>query len=122
MSVSKRLRFEILRRDNHTCKYCGATGDESPLTIDHVVPTALGGSDDPTNLVAACKDCNAGKSSIPPGAHLVEGVSKDALRWAIAMEIVAQGRAVSRMEAAERHDAFHKRWTDWKWTNSRGEK
>ena len=22
MSVSKRLRYEILRRDNHACRYC----------------------------------------------------------------------------------------------------
>jgi len=33
------------------------------LHVDHVVPVAESGSDDPTNLVAACSDCNLGKSS-----------------------------------------------------------
>ncbi len=62
MAVSKRTRFEVLRRDNFTCRYCRST--EGALTIDHVIPVALGGTDDPDNLVAACHDCNAGKGSI----------------------------------------------------------
>ena len=56
MAVSKRTRFEVLRRDNHTCRYCGQSAPDVKLTVDHVLPVALGGHDDPTNLVAACKD------------------------------------------------------------------
>lgn len=64
MTVSKRTRFEVLRRDNYTCRYCRAT--DNPLTVDHVTPVALGGTDNPNNLVAACRDCNSGKSSSSP--------------------------------------------------------
>lgn len=39
MAVTKRTRFEVLRRDNYTCRYCHAT--DNPLTVDHVVPRAL---------------------------------------------------------------------------------
>lgn len=85
MPVSKRLRYEVLRRDNHQCRYCGATAPDAPLTVDHVVPVTLGGTDDPSNLVAACKDCNAGKTSTTPDAPLVNQVSDDAIRWARAM-------------------------------------
>lgn len=63
MAVSKRLRFEILRRDNHTCRYCGASAPATPLRVDHVVPAALGGSDHPSNLVTSCEPCNSGKTS-----------------------------------------------------------
>ena len=89
--ISKRLRFEIFRRDNFTCRYCGkhAGEDGAELTIDHVVTVALGGTDDPTNLVTACKDCNAGKSSVTADAALVQDVAQDAMRWARAMEIAA---------------------------------
>lgn len=80
MAVSKRTRFEVLRRDSFTCRYCRSA--ENPLTVDHVVPVALGGSDDPSNLVAACKDCNAGKSSASPDDSLVADVHADALRHA----------------------------------------
>lgn len=81
MAVSKRLRYEILRRDDHTCRYCGGKAPDVALTVDHVQPTALGGSDLPENLVAACKDCNAGKSSVKPDDHLVAEVSEDAKKW-----------------------------------------
>lgn len=61
MAVSKRTRFEVLRRDNYTCRYCRST--DNALTVDHVTPLTLGGTDELTNLVAACRDCNSGKSS-----------------------------------------------------------
>ncbi len=67
MAVSKRLRYEILRRDNHTCRYCGAAAPDVPLRVDHVTPVALGGSDKPENLVTSCEPCNSGKSSTIPG-------------------------------------------------------
>lgn len=87
MTVSKRARFEVLRRDNYMCRYCRSR--DNPLTIDHVTPVALGGSDDPSNLVACCRDCNIGKSSSPPDAERVADVEADAMRWAAAMEKAA---------------------------------
>jgi len=67
MAVSKRTRFEVLKRDNFTCQYCGLQAPDTELTVDHVIPVSLGGPDDPSNLVAACRDCNAGKSSAQMG-------------------------------------------------------
>ena len=90
VAVSKRVRFEVLRRDNYQCRYCGAAAPDVPLTVDHVVPVALGGTDEPSNLVAACQDCNAGKSSATPDQALVADVEADALRWAAAMERAAE--------------------------------
>jgi hypothetical protein len=114
MAVSKRLRYEILRRDNHACRYCGATAPEATLTVDHVVPTALGGSDDPTNLVAACKDCNAGKSSSNPDAPLVADVSADALRWSRAMAQAAENMLADHDRRSEMLDEFTAKWDTWK--------
>jgi len=64
-AVSKRLRFEILKRDGYRCQYCGATPLDLPLHVDHVIPLANGGTNDPLNLVTACADCNGGKAAIP---------------------------------------------------------
>ncbi|MFF3006998.1 HNH endonuclease [Kitasatospora sp. NPDC057940] len=113
MAVSKRLRFEILRRDNHTCRYCGATAPDVKLTVDHVTPTALGGSDSPENLIAACEPCNSGKSSVPADAAIVADVAQDALRWAAALK-----QAAAELEAQEAprlayRKAFQRAWETW---------
>lgn len=90
MAVSKRLRYEVLRRDGHACCYCGAAAPEVKLTVDHVVPVALGGKDVPENLVTACESCNSGKSSSSPDAPIVANVADDALRWARAMSMATE--------------------------------
>lgn len=61
--LSKRLRFEILKRDGFRCRYCGATPDQRLLHVDHVVPVAEGGTNDALNLVASCQPCNSGKAA-----------------------------------------------------------
>lgn len=111
MALSKRLRYEILRRDNHTCRYCGGSAPDVKLTVDHVLPVALGGSDESTNLVAACADCNAGKSSSNPDQPLVDQVSDDAIRWTRAMSLAVQ--SISKdVDAAKRYR--RKVWSAWR--------
>lgn len=64
MAVSKRLRFEVLKRDGFTCRYCGMSAPHVELHVDHVHPRSRGGRDEIENLVAACRSCNLGKSHI----------------------------------------------------------
>lgn len=64
-AISKRVRFEVLKRDSFRCQYCGADSSGCALHIDHITPVALGGSNDAHNLVTSCASCNLGKSSIP---------------------------------------------------------
>jgi hypothetical protein len=108
--ISKRLRYEILRRDGH---HCGLGSDEVTITVDHVIPTALGGTDDPSNLVAACRDCNSGKASSSPDAPIVEDVARDALRWARAMQIAAANAARERRVIIASVALFDDSWTSW---------
>lgn len=98
MAVSRRIRFEILRRDGHTCRYCGAAAPDVKLTVDHVIPIALGGGDEPSNLVTACQPCNAGKSSTSPDEHIVEDVDATAMLFAQALEQASQ---IRRREMAD---------------------
>ena len=65
MALSKRLRFEIFKRDGFRCGYCGRTPPEAILEIDHIQPKSKDGSDDINNLLSSCYDCNRGKSNIP---------------------------------------------------------
>lgn len=63
MSVTKRARFDVFKRDDFTCQYCNRKPPQVTLEIDHVIPVSAGGSDSDTNLITACFDCNRGKSS-----------------------------------------------------------
>lgn len=60
--ISTRTRFEVLKRDNFTCQYCGRKSPEVTLHIDHINPVANGGDNNILNLVTSCQDCNLGKS------------------------------------------------------------
>lgn len=60
-SVSKKTRFEIFKRDNFTCQYCGAQPPTVTLVVDHIQPKVADGSCEPINLITACEACNQGK-------------------------------------------------------------
>ena len=61
-SLSKKVRFEVFKRDSFTCQYCGKKAPEVILVVDHIEPIAKGGSDDMLNLITSCFDCNSRKS------------------------------------------------------------
>lgn len=113
MTVTKRTRFEVLRRDEHACQYCGAKAPDVTLQIDHVVPVALGGDDKPGNLVTACKDCNSGKTSIAPDAPLVASLSAEAAAYALGM-VDKMTRFRADLESLDDYaDEFHDTWDGW---------
>lgn len=67
--LSKRERFEIFKRDQFTCQYCGCQPPDVVLHVDHINPVANGGGNETMNLVTACESCNQGKA-----AKLLENV------------------------------------------------
>jgi hypothetical protein len=115
MAVSKRLRYEILRRDSNTCRYCGAKAPDVPLRVDHVTPVALGGGDDPTNLATSCEPCNAGKSSATVDSAVVADVAEDALRWSAAMKQAANDLRAQMQPKLAYRAAFEAVWNEWTW-------
>lgn len=54
------MRQRLAEEAGHRCGYCLSAEFLSgiPLTIDHIVPSALGGSDELENLWMACRPCN----------------------------------------------------------------
>lgn len=83
--ISKRVRFEIFKRDGFACQYCGATPPAVVLEVDHIEAVANGGSNDPDNLITACYPCNRGKSAVP-------------------LSVVPQSLAEKAAETAEREE------------------
>lgn len=64
-----RVRFcreNVYLRDGHCCQYCGGKFRARDLTLDHVVPRALGGPTTWRNVVTACARCNRRKGGRTP--------------------------------------------------------
>lgn len=107
-TLSVRTRFEIFKRDDFTCRYCGRTSPEVVLQVDHIVPRAAGGSDDPLNLATSCWECNSGKSDVPLGRVMT---GEDPYDKAIElMERERQVREYNRVLEAERERREDETW------------
>jgi len=61
--LSKKLRFEVFKRDCFKCQYCGASSPDVILHVDHINPVKHGGKNDILNLATSCADCNLGKGA-----------------------------------------------------------
>ena len=64
-SIPKRMRQEVYRRDGRVCVYCRAVCPAGKLTIDHMIPLALGGLDEIPNWATCCHACNERKAAQP---------------------------------------------------------
>jgi len=62
----ERTRAAVLRRDRYLCQ-CEACKEAKRLTVahevDHRIPKARGGTDDPDNLCAINRDCHRRKTA-----------------------------------------------------------
>ncbi len=64
--MTKKLRQDILNRDNYTCQECGNSTLKEPnllLEIDHVKPVSKGGLTEMDNLRTLCWKCNRAKGN-----------------------------------------------------------
>jgi hypothetical protein len=64
---SLRLRFRVMKRDNFSCRACGASPALRPgllLHVDHNKAWSLGGETVEENLRTLCEACNLGKSNV----------------------------------------------------------
>jgi 5-methylcytosine-specific restriction endonuclease McrA len=61
-SLTDALRYAVFLRDGFACLYCLAPAESGiVLSVDHVHPRALGGSNAPSNLLTCCLSCNSTK-------------------------------------------------------------
>jgi HNH endonuclease len=60
VTIPQNIQESIRFRARFRCEYCHYPEflSTSPLTIDHIKPQSLGGSDDMANLASACRRCN----------------------------------------------------------------
>lgn len=60
------IRFSksnVFLRDMYKCAYCGINLHKKECTLDHILPSSLGGKTSFENCVTACSPCNAKKGN-----------------------------------------------------------
>lgn len=80
IQAERALCWEVWQKTDGHCSYCGVRLNPferaavDGFTIDHVIPSARGGSDELDNLVPACRRCNCNKGKLTPeewrGSHV----------------------------------------------------
>jgi hypothetical protein len=61
--ISKKIRFEVFKRDKFTCQYCGRSAPDVILEVDHIKPVSKGGENNLLNYITSCYECNRGKGA-----------------------------------------------------------
>jgi 5-methylcytosine-specific restriction endonuclease McrA len=56
-------KSNVFLRDDYTCQYCGSDVTKKSATLDHILPTSLGGKSVWENSTTACGPCNANKGN-----------------------------------------------------------
>jgi hypothetical protein len=111
------VRFEVFKRDDFTCVYCGRRTPAVVLEVDHILPSSKGGTDEIENLTTSCWDCNRGKGArtlesrapirdLTKEAELIQEREAQLLAWHDAQRQV-RGRVDQAIEEVLAHWAKH---------------
>ena len=63
---SKAVRKMLYDKAEGRCQLCGRALSPNEVTLDHIIPLALGGVDDESNLQISCHICNYAKNVYLP--------------------------------------------------------
>lgn len=76
--IAGKLKGKIRTQAQNRCGYCllPQSLNPSPLEIEHILPTAKGGSDDENNLWLSCRLCNGYKGAQTEAVDPKTGKSK----------------------------------------------
>lgn len=96
------VRKMIYEKAHGRCELCGARITYNSMTLDHVIPLAMGGADEVENLSCACLPCNQFKGSILPESFLEKinsicmyqlgkRIGENTIRWKIVMKLIGYG-------------------------------
>ena len=70
-AIPKKVRQTVYLMYNGHCAYCGTEIAYKDMQVDHATPLRIGGADDISNYMPACRSCNHYKATLD-----VEGFRK----------------------------------------------
>jgi len=64
--ISGHVQQKVWVADGFKCMFCGVSMGRAQLTVDHFVPLEMGGVNDTSNYLTACRSCNKRKGGMDP--------------------------------------------------------
>lgn len=64
--ISGAVQQKVWVADGCKCMFCGLPMGKVQLTIDHFIPLEMGGKNDDSNYLSACRRCNKDKGAMDP--------------------------------------------------------
>lgn len=64
--ATPKMRELVFKKFGERCFYCGTIDGDPIFTVDHVVPTSMGGKNVHTNMVPSCTHCNCNRKKNKP--------------------------------------------------------
>lgn len=62
--LSKAERQQVYEKCKGRCAYCGCELEYKDMQVDHVKPLKIGGADELSNMLHACRSCNHYKATL----------------------------------------------------------
>lgn len=80
--ITKAERRQVYEKYNGHCAYCGKEIEYKDMQVDHMEPLRLGGADDMSNYMPACRQCNHYKrgNTLNGFRRMIEEIPKKLLR------------------------------------------
>lgn len=87
--ISKSTRTSVYLMYNGHCAYCGKQIDYKDMQVDHATPLRIGGADDISNYMPACRSCNHYKAAfdIEDYRKYLGGIHKRLMRDSIPYQV-----------------------------------
>lgn len=91
MAIKRQQKEKVHERCRNKCFYCGLSLRAGISTVDHIIPIIRGGTNQMTNLVASCSNCNLEKSEMSLGEYRLyrslmqtgPGFNIEQIKWVI---------------------------------------
>jgi 5-methylcytosine-specific restriction endonuclease McrA len=64
INLTAEQKAEIMAKSHYRCVYCHTPMKQTKCHFDHFIPLAMGGADEPSNIILACQNCNLKKGSM----------------------------------------------------------
>lgn len=98
--LSKPERQQVYEKCSGHCAYCGCDLEYKDMQIDHVKPLQIGGADEISNMLPACRSCNHYKATLDVEGYrrYLAGITRRLMRDSIPFRVAIRFGIVKHIE------------------------